>query len=112
MTVIVTRNVEDRVRGFLASCMLEISSGVYSSPNMNPAVRERVWAVLVKWNVGQRGDSAIMTWPEKASAGGQEVRRLGEPPIELCSTPSVTLSKRPLTDAERRSLTTDSNVPF
>ena len=34
MTVIVTVNVEARYRGFLASAMLEIAPGVYTSPNM------------------------------------------------------------------------------
>ena len=43
MTVIVTRNVEDRYRGFLASCMLEIAPGVYTGPRMTPGVRDRVW---------------------------------------------------------------------
>ena len=32
--VIVTINVEGRYRGFLASAMLEIAPGVYTSPNM------------------------------------------------------------------------------
>jgi CRISPR-associated endoribonuclease Cas2 subtype I-E len=44
MTVVVTRNVPDRYRGFLASCMLELAPGVYTSPHMNQSVRERVWA--------------------------------------------------------------------
>ncbi|MEO0813153.1 MAG: type I-E CRISPR-associated endoribonuclease Cas2e, partial [Myxococcota bacterium] len=38
MTVIVTRNVPMRFRGFLASCMLEIAPGVYTSPGMNRGV--------------------------------------------------------------------------
>ena len=49
MTVVVTRNVPDRYRGFLASCMLEIAPGVYTSPNLSRAVRERVWAVCCDW---------------------------------------------------------------
>ena len=33
MTVVVTRDVEARYRGFLASAMLEIAPGVYVSPD-------------------------------------------------------------------------------
>lgn len=43
MTVVVTRNVSDRVRGFLSSSMLELAPGVYSGARMSSAVRQRVW---------------------------------------------------------------------
>ena len=105
MTIVVTRNAEGRVRGFLASTMLEIASGVYTAPNWTPAIRERVWAVLVKWGVGERGDSAIMTWPDAQSAGGQAIRVLGETMLELSETSSLVLARRPLSEAELRSLT-------
>lgn len=87
MTIAVTRNVEGRVRGFLASTMLEIASGVYTSPNMTAAVRDRVWAVLQKWGVGTRGDGVVMTWPDAARPGGQEILTLGEAPMDLVDTP-------------------------
>lgn len=106
MTIVVTRNVEARVRGFLASTMLEIASGVYTAPRWTPAVRDRVWAVLVKWGVGEREDSVVMTWPDSKSPGGQAVRVLGELPLELRETPSVVLTRRSLSEAELGSLTT------
>lgn len=113
MTVVVTRNAEGRVRGFLASTMLEIASGVYTSPTMTTAVRERVWAVLEKWEVGTRGDGAVITWPDANAPGGQAVRVLGEPPTELVATSSITLARRMLSERELRSLTTsDEPVPF
>lgn len=113
MTIVVTRNAEGRVRGFLASTMLEIASGVYTSPTMSPAVRERVWAVLEKWQVGTRGDGAVMTWPDANAPGGQTVRVLGEPPTELVATSAITLARRPLAERELRSLTNqDEPVPF
>jgi CRISPR-associated protein Cas2 len=111
MTIAVTRNAEGRVRGFLASTMLEIASGVYTSPNMTPAVRDRVWAVLVKWGVGSRNDGIVMTWPDAASAGGQQIRVLGEAPIDLVETPGIVLARRPLTEYENRSLTSDLEDP-
>ena len=50
MTIVVTRSVPDRYRGFLASCMLELAPGVYASPEMSRAVRDRVWAVCCEWS--------------------------------------------------------------
>src|SRR5690606_6141284 len=95
MTIVVTRHVEGRVRGFLASTMLEIASGVYTAPKWTPAVRDRVWAVLVKWGVGTRDDSVVMTWPDVNAAGGQAIRVLGEVPLDLCETSSLVLARRP-----------------
>ena len=40
MTIVVTVNVEARYRGFLASTMLEIAPGVYTSPRMTSGIRE------------------------------------------------------------------------
>jgi CRISPR-associated protein Cas2 len=104
MTIVVTRNVEGRVRGFLASTMLEIASGVYTSPNLTPAVRERIWAVLEKWKIGTRSDSVVITWPEADAPGGQIVRVLGEVPLELHETASVVLARRALSEPEACSL--------
>lgn len=111
MTMVVTRNAEGRVRGFLASAMLEIAAGVYAAPHMTAAVRDRIWEVLVKWEVGARDDGAVMVWPEAQAAGGIMVRMLGEPPLELCETASVVLTRRPLTEAEHRSLTASLDDP-
>ena len=49
MTVVVTRNVAPRFRGFLTSVMLEIAPGVYTGPRMSKGVRERIWNVMTQW---------------------------------------------------------------
>jgi CRISPR-associated protein Cas2 len=110
-SVLVTRNVEPRVRGFLGSCMLEIASGVYTCPKMSAAVRDRVWAVLEKWQVGEHQDSAVLTWADATAPGGQLIRSLGEPVIELCETPGLVLARRNLSEAELRSLTIQLSDP-
>lgn len=113
MTIIVTRNVDGRVRGFLASTMLEIASGVYTAPNWSTAVRDRVWSVLEKWQVGTRGDSALMTWPDATATGGQHIRVLGEPAMALVECDTLTLARRELSDDELRSLTIQAEeIPF
>lgn len=118
MTVVVTRNVEARVRGFLASTMLEIASGVYTSPDLDTGVRERIWEVFEKWGVGTRGDSVVMTWPDGSAAGGQVVRTLGELGCELYEASTLVLMRRELSQSDIRSLITleilqgGDKVPF
>lgn len=84
MTVVVTRDVPGRFRGFLASAMLEIAPGVYTSPRMTRAVRERVWAVLEEWfrESGTEG-AIVMTWRDNEHPSGQTVQTLGVPAKEL-----------------------------
>ncbi|MFW5859541.1 MAG: type I-E CRISPR-associated endoribonuclease Cas2e [Planctomycetota bacterium] len=79
MTVVVTRDVATRYRGFLASCMLEIAPGVYTSPRMTKGIRERVWEVLQGWWGPISGGSIVMTWRDPGLQGGQAVRTLGLP---------------------------------
>ncbi len=94
MTVVVTRNVSDRVRGFLASSMLELAPGVYSAPKFSPAVRDRIWEVLVEWFSAEEKASIIMLWREPSLPGGQAVRVLGLPPIDLVMVDGILLSRR------------------
>jgi len=83
MVVIVTRDVAPRFRGFLASVMLEIGPGVYTSPRMNAGVRERVWNVLEEWYRGLGGGSIVMTWADNSIPTGQGLRVLGDAPKEF-----------------------------
>ena len=83
MTVVVTRDVVARFRGFLSSCMLEIAPGVYTAPRMTRGVRERVWQVLTGWFFELGGGSIVMTWREAESPGGQAVLTLGIAAKEL-----------------------------
>ena len=48
MAMIVTRNVEARYRGFLASVMLEVAPGVYIAPDLSAAVRTRGLGCVVR----------------------------------------------------------------
>ena len=94
MTVVVTRDVAPRIRGFLASCMVEIAPGVYSSPRISSAVREPVWTVIEGWFLELGGRSIVMTWQDAREPSGQAVRVLGTPPVELVDHEGVILSKR------------------
>ena len=93
MTVVVTVNVEGRYRGFLASTMLEIAPGVYTSPNMTRGIRERVWEVLTRWYYELGQGSIVMTWRDPSAAGEQRILTLGEAPKEIIDTDGVYLVK-------------------
>ena len=95
MTVIVARDVAPRIRGFLASCMIEIAPGVYTAPRLSTAVRERVWAVITEWFQELGGRCIVMTWQDPRAPSGQTVRVIGEPPVELVDHDGVILSRRP-----------------
>jgi len=94
MTVVVTVDVAPRFRGFLASCMLEIAPGVYTSPRMSPAVRNRVWDVLQEWHAELGGGGIVMTWREPSLPGGQGLAFLGTPPRELHDADGIFLARR------------------
>ncbi len=97
MVVIVTRNVPDRYRGFLASCMLEIAPGVYTGPNMTKGVRERVWGVLEEWWSDLVPEaSVVMTWRQDDAPGGQGLRELGLGPREFVDYDGAVLIRREL----------------
>lgn len=94
MTVVVTRDVASRIRGFLASTMLELAPGVYSAPRLSPAVRDRIWAVLNEWFPTGQGGSVVMLCEDKKLPGGQSVKTLGLPPIDLVELDGIVLSRK------------------
>jgi CRISPR-associated protein Cas2 len=98
MTVVVTRDVDPRFRGFLASVTLEIAPGVYTGPQMTTGVRERVWEVLADWFGHLGGGCIVMTWRDPQAPGGQSIRLLGEAPKTLVDADGLLLVKRELPD--------------
>ena len=91
MTVVVTINVEARYRGFLASVMLEIAPGVYTSPQMTQGIRERIWDVLTKWYYELNNGAIVMTWRDPAAVGEQRILTLGEAPKDIVDADGVCL---------------------
>ena len=88
------RGVEGaRYRGFLASVMLEIAPGVYTSPNMTRGIRERIWNVLAEWYYQLGQGSIVMTWRDPSAVGEQQIRTLGESPKEIVDADGVYLVK-------------------
>lgn len=80
LTVLITRDVEDRYRGFLSSAMLEMAPGVYASPSLTAGTRERIWDVVSDWHGQLRRGSLTLVYSDRQADGGLSVRHLGEPP--------------------------------
>ena len=95
MSVVVTRNVSNRMRGFLASSMLELAPGVYSAPKISPAVRERIWNVITEWFTAEQGASVILLWADPAQPCGQSVSTLGLPPVNIIDLDGLLVTHRP-----------------
>lgn len=96
MVVVITRDVQDRFRGFLGSAMLELSAGVYAHPHMNTAVRQRIWDVLCVWHGHLPTGSIVMTWADRAASGGLGLSTLGEPPKTIIAHDAMLLVRRSL----------------
>lgn len=79
LVTIVTRDVADRFRGFLASVMLEVAPCTYVSPRMSKGVRERVWSVISEWHKAEPHGSIVMIWREREATGGVGLAQLGSP---------------------------------
>ncbi|MCL5669515.1 MAG: type I-E CRISPR-associated endoribonuclease Cas2e [Gammaproteobacteria bacterium] len=96
LVVIVTRDVADRFRGFLASTMLEVAPTVYISPRMNAGVRSRIWSVLGDWYGSEPRGSIVMVWRDANETGGVGIANWGSPPRELIEIDGMWLTRQSL----------------
>ena len=94
LTMIVTRDVESRYRGFLTSVMLEIAPGTYVSPDMSAGVRTRVWGVLQSWWQELGHGALVLVWRDTSAVGRLRIETLGEPPKKIVDADGVLLVKR------------------
>lgn len=94
LTIIVTRDVEMRYRGFLTSVMLEVAPGVYVSPDMSAAVRDRVWQVMTDWWFAIGNGSLTLVWRDISAPGKLRLETLGTPPKSIIDADGVLLVKR------------------
>ena len=94
MAMVVTRNVEDRYRGFLASVMLEVAPGIYVAPDLAESVRMRMWNVLSAWWAALGTGSVVLVWRDNKAVGNLRIESLGEPPKEIVDADGILLAKR------------------
>ncbi len=109
MTIVVTREVAPRYRGFLASVMPELTPGVYVAPELSKGVRERIWRVAQDWWATMPGGAFVMAWKDPAAAGGLAMQFLGVPPVDLADLDGVlVVRRRKMTESQKRA---DDELP-
>ncbi len=94
LTILITRDVEDRYRGFLSSAMLELSPGVYASPSLSARARDKIWDVVTGWHAQLRNGSLMLIFPDSRADGGLAVRSLGSTPRKPVRLDGVLLTLR------------------
>ncbi len=94
LTVVVTCDVPGRFHGFLASAMVQVSTGLYISPQLNRDARDRMWAVLADWFSHTRQGTITMLWRDKSFPGSIAVNTLGTPRRNLVDIDGLLLTKR------------------
>jgi CRISPR-associated protein Cas2 len=94
MTLVVTRDVEARYRGFLTSVMLEVAPGVYVAPQLTTGIRSRVWEVMTDWWTTLGRGAIVMVWRDPGATGELRIETLGEPPKDIVDADGVLLVKR------------------
>lgn len=99
-TVIITRDVEDRYRGFLGSIMLELSPGVYAQPRLSAGVRTRILDVLTGWHEQLGQGSIVVCWGEPSGNGGLGLRIFGAPPKTVVTHDAMLLVRRSLASGQ------------
>lgn len=93
-TVIITRDVQPRYRGFLASIMLEVAPGVYVSPRLNPKVRDGVWDVLEKWHGYLNRGSVVMISRNTSVIGKMLCKTLGDTQNKIIDFEHLLLTRK------------------
>lgn len=94
LTVLITRDVEDRYRGFLSSTMLELAPGVYASPSLSARAREKIWSVVSDWHAHLGRGSLTLIYPDRQCDGGMAVRSVGTPARTAVRLDGILLSTR------------------
>lgn len=89
-TVVITRDVEGRYRGLLASAMLEGAAGVYVSIGLSRTAREHLWEVLQEWHSTLGNGSILML---HHVAGQIVVHQLGEAPRIITMADGLLLTR-------------------
>lgn len=112
MTVVVTRNVPDRYRGFLASVMLEVSPGTYVSPDLSKGVRERVWSVCREWSGLLSSDGSVtMVWRDVTAPCALRIENCGVPKTRIEEHDGIWMDHHELTAAQEKSVAGQKDKP-
>lgn len=93
LTVVITRDVDNRYRGLLRSAMLEASTSIYVSAQLNREARNRLWDVISRWHQALNRGSVVMLWRDPNASGDIGVKSLGDIPRDLCEVDGILLTR-------------------
>lgn len=93
LTVIITRDVDNRFRGLLRSAMPEVSTSVYVSSQLNREARNRLWDVIDRWHKALQRGSVIMIWRDGRLSGDMGVKIVGNAPRDLYDADGILLTR-------------------
>ncbi len=93
LTIVITRDVDNRYRGLLRSVMLEASTSIYVSSQLNREARKRLWEVIERWHQALQRGSVVMIWRDATASGDIGVKSLGDLPRDLYETDGILLTR-------------------
>lgn len=93
LTIVVTRDVDNRFRGLLRSAMLEASTSIYVSAQLNREARNRLWDVLERWHQALNRGCIVMLWRDPNAFSDIGVKSLGDIPRDLYETDGILLTR-------------------
>lgn len=93
LTVVITRDVDNRFRGLLRSAMLEASTSIYVSAQLNREARNRLWDVLERWHKELDRGGIVMLWRDTNAFSDIGVKSLGEASRDLYEVDGILLTR-------------------
>ena len=89
MMILVVERASPKIRGYLSSWCLQVSTGVYVA-NLPQAIRQQIWAQLDEWAPPQM--AAVLLWTRSDTEQGLRFLQLGNPRRKLCELEGLVVS--------------------
>jgi CRISPR-associated protein Cas2 len=93
LTIVITRDVDNRFRGLLRSAMLEASTSIYVSAQLNREARNRLWDVLERWHKELNHGSIVMLWRDMSASSDIGIKCLGDVSRDLYEADGILLTR-------------------
>ena len=93
LTVVITRDVDHRYRGLLRSAMLEASTSIYISAQLNREARNRLWDVIERWHRALNRGSILMIWRDGNAVANIGLKSVGDIPRDLYEADGILLTR-------------------
>lgn len=89
MMVLVVERATPKIRGYLSSWCLQVSTGVYVA-NLPNTIRDRVWAQIQEWATADM--AAVLVWSRSDTEQGIRFLQSGDPRRRLTEIEGLIVS--------------------